>query len=345
VGRLEGRPTHEPFQESSEPGEHVGRYLIRRTLFGFLVLVVVSLFTFIVFVKLPTQDPAIRLAGKHPSPQELALIRHNLGLDRPVWVQYWHFARGLIPWPGFFLDPRVYYSWYNTIPVRTEIVQRFPITLTLTIGATILWLLMGIPIGIVSAIKRGSAMDRSAMVLALIGVSAPIFWLSLVLLYVFHFALHIAPPPGIPAGEPLWKAIMSGVFVLPWISLAVTNAAFYSRMVRGNLLETMSEDYIRTARAKGITERRVIYKHGLRGALTPVVTMLGLDVAFLLGGAIITESVFQLPGLGQYALNSLYSDDFPAVMGVTIVGAFFIVVANLVVDVVYAFLDPRVRYT
>ena len=323
----------------------MGRYLIRRTLFGVLVLIIVSLFTFIVFVKLPTQDPAIRLAGKHPSPQELALIRHNLGLDRPLYVQYWHFARGLIPWPGFFLDPKVYYSWYNTIAVRTEIASRFPVTLVLTVGATILWLLMGIPVGIVSAVRRGSAMDRTAMVLALVGVSAPIFWLSLVLLYVFHFQLHIAPSTGIPPGMSLWQAIWSGVFVLPWISLAITNAAFYSRMVRGNLLETMSEDYIRTARAKGITERKVVYKHGLRGALTPVVTMLGLDVAFLLGGAIITESVFQLPGIGQYALNSLYTDDFPAVMGVTIVGAFFIVVANLIVDIVYAFLDPRVRYT
>jgi len=324
----------------------VGRYLIRRTLFGVLVLFVVSLFTFIVFVKLPTGEPIVyRLAGKHPNPQEVALITRNLGLNRPVWIQYWHFARGLIPLPGFFLDKQVYFSWYNDVPVRTEIASRFPVTLTLTIGATVLWLLMGIPIGIVSAIKRGSVMDRTSMVLALIGVSAPIFWLSLVLLYVFHFELHIAPSTGIPPGEPLWKAILGGVFVLPWISLAVTNAAFYSRMVRGNLLETMGEDYIRTARAKGISERRVVYKHGLRGALTPVVTMLGLDVAFLLGGAIITEAVFQLPGLGQYALNSLYSDDFPAVMGVTIIGAFFIVLANLAVDIVYAFLDPRVRYT
>jgi peptide/nickel transport system permease protein len=321
------------------------RYLIRRLLFLILVLVAVSLFTFIVFVKLPAVDPAIRAAGRHPSAQLLELIRHKFGLDQPVWVQYWKFASGLIPWPGLFLNKDVYYSWYTRAAVSDEIYTRIPVTATLTLGAAIIWLAIGIPIGIVSAIKPGSARDRVSMVFALVGVSAPVFWLALVFLYVFHFQLGILPSSGIPYGEPLWTAVLKGRFVLPWISLAVTSAAFYSRMVRGNLMETMNEDYIRTARAKGLSEEKVIYKHGLRSALTPVVTMFGLDVAFLLGGAIITESVFQLPGLGQYALNSLVTADFPGVMGVTVLGALFIVIANLVVDVVYAFLDPRVRYT
>jgi peptide/nickel transport system permease protein len=321
------------------------RYLIRRLLFLVLVLIAVSLFTFIVFVKLPAIDPAIRAAGRHPSPQLLDLIRHKFGLDRPLYVQYWKFASGLIPWPGLFLNKDVYYSWYTRAAVRDEIFTRLPVTAVLTFGAAVIWLAIGIPVGIVSAIKPGSGRDRIFMVLALVGVSAPVFWLALVLLYVFHFQLGVLPSSGIPFGEPVWEAVVKGRFVLPWIALAVTSAAFYSRMVRGNLMETMGEDYIRTARAKGMSEQKVIYKHGLRSALTPVVTMFGLDVAFLLGGAIITESVFQLPGLGQYALNSLVRADFPGVMGVTVIGALFIVTANLVVDIVYAFLDPRVRYT
>ncbi len=321
------------------------RYLIRRVLFLILVLIAVSLFTFIVFVKLPSVDPAIRAAGRHPSAQLLALIRHNFGLDQPVWVQYWKFAKGLIPWPGLFLNKQVYFSWYTRAAVSDQIFSRLPVTAVLTAGAAAIWLAIGIPIGILSAVRPGSLRDRVAMVFALVGVSAPVFWLALVLLYVFHFQLHLVPSSGIPFGESVWTAVLKGRFVLPWISLAVTSAAFYSRMVRGNLMETMNEDYIRTARAKGLSERRVTYKHGLRSALTPVVTMFGLDVAFLLGGAIITESVFQLPGLGQYALNSLIQSDFPAVMGVTVLGALFIVVANLVVDILYAFLDPRVRYT
>lgn len=319
--------------------------MIRRLLFMIVVLLVVSLFTFIVFVKLPATDAALRAAGRHPSPQLLATIRHRLGLDRPVWYQYWTFAKGLIPWPGLFLNRTVYFSWLNDVAVRDEIFARLPVTATLTAGAALLWLLMGIPIGIISAIRPGSVFDRVGMLFALVGVSAPIFWLSLVLLYLFHFTWGIAPSSGIPIGESTLSAMLHGRFVLPWISLAITSAAFYSRMVRGNLMESMGEDYIRTARSKGLSERRVIYKHGLRAALTPVVTMFGLDVAFLLGGAVITENVFQLPGLGQYAITSLYSSDFPPIMGVTIVGALFIVIANLVVDVIYAFLDPRVRYT
>lgn len=309
-----------------------------------LVLFVVSLVTFIIFVKLPASDPAIRAAGKHPSPEQLAVIRHNYGLDRPIWVQYAKFAKGLVPLPGMFLNEDVYFSYHNHVAVKDEIFSRLPVTAALALGGVVLWLVLGIPIGIASAIKRGTAVDRAGMLFALVGVSAPIFWLALVLLYVFHFWLGIAPSTGIPHGTSVLQAVLEGRFVLPWIALALTSAAFYSRMTRGNIMETMPEDYIRTARAKGLSERTVVYKHGLRSALTPLVTMLGLDVALLLGGSVITESVFQLPGIGLYTLTSLYQSDFPAVMGVTVFGAFFIVVANLVVDVVYAFLDPRVRY-
>jgi peptide/nickel transport system permease protein len=323
----------------------MGRYLIRRTLFMVLVLFVVSLITFIIFVKLPAADPARRAVGRQTTPENIEAARKAFGLDQPVYVQYGRFAKGLIPWPGLFLNEDVYYSYANFVPVREEIFSRLPVTITLALGAAVIWVLIGIPIGIISAVRRGSAMDRGAMVFALMGVSAPVFWLGYLFLYIFWFKLGWAPPSGIPIGTTVLEAVFQGVFILPWIVLALAFAAFYARMVRGNLIESMGEDYIRTARAKGLSEKRVIYKHGLRAALTPVVTMFGLDLATLLGGAVITETVFNLPGIGQYAVQAIYNTDFPSVMGVTIFGAFFFAIANLLVDVAYAFLDPRVRYT
>jgi peptide/nickel transport system permease protein len=323
----------------------MGRYLIRRTLFLVLVLFIVSLLTFLVFVKLPAGDPARRAVGKSTTPEQIATAREAFGLDRPLYVQYARFAQGLVPLPGLFLDVDVYYSYGNFVPVKEEIFRRLPVTITLTAGAAFIWLAMGVPIGIISGIRKGSVWDRAGMVFALIGVSMPVFWLGQILLYIFWFKLGWLPASGLEIGASIWESIASGEFILPWITLAFTSAAFYARMVRGNLIETMSEDYIRTARAKGLAERRVIYKHGLRGALTPVVTMLGLDIGLLLGGAFITETLFGLPGIGQLAVQAIGTNDFPVVMGVTVLGALFIAVANLVVDVVYAFLDPRVRYT
>ena len=326
----------------------MGRYLVRRALFGVLVLLIISFVTFLIFMKLPPGDPARRLAGKGATPEILEQVRINFGLDQPFFTQYGRFVKGLLPWPGedaSFLDPDIYYSWSNRVEVRDEIARAFPVTLVLTAGAMILWLIIGIPIGIVSALKRRSIADRSAMTFALLGVSFPTFLLGLLMLYVFYYKLQWAPPSGFKINDNAFTAMVGGKFILAWITLAVTSAAYYTRVVRGNMLETMSEDYIRTARAKGLSENRVIYKHAMRSTLTPVVTMLGLDVAVLLGGAVITESVFNLRGLGLYALQSLELTDFPAVMAVTILAAVFIIVANLVVDIVYAFLDPRVRFT
>ena len=323
----------------------MGRYLVRRTLFLILVLWVVSVFTFAIFVLLPPGDPARRAAGKSATPESVEAARKALGLDKPWYVQYGRFAKGLVPWPGWFLNEDVYFSFGDYVSVKDEIYQRFPVTATLTVGGAVLWLAMGIPIGIVSAVKRRTVADRAAMAFALIGVSAPTFFLAYLFLWLFWYILGIAPPSGIPPDMGILEAIFTGRFTLPWFTLAITSAAFYARMVRGNMLEAMSEDYIRTARAKGLSERRVTYKHGLRASLTPVVTMLGLDVGGLLGGAIITETVFNLKGVGQYAIRSIYTNDFPATMGVTVLAALFIVVSNLVVDVVYAYLDPRVRYT
>ncbi len=259
-------------------------------------------------------------------------------------MQYARFAKGLVPWPGWFLNRQVYFSWSNFEPVRTEIFSRLPITLTLAVGAGIIWLLIGLPIGIISAIKPRSAADRGAMLFALFGVSAPVFWLAYVLLYVFWFKLKIAPGSGIPIGESPLSAAVHGRFILPWITLALTYAAFYSRILRSSLIETFHEDFVRTARAKGLPERRVIMRHAVRVAITPIVTLFGIDLGYLLGGAIIVEQVFNLQGVGQFGIQALFTNDFPAVMGVTVLAALFIVVANLVVDVLYAFLDPRVRY-
>ena len=323
----------------------MGRYLVRRALFLILVLWLVSVITFLIFVKLPAGDPARRFSGQRQTPELVAAARRTLGLDKPVLVQYGRFAKGLVPWPGWFLDEDYYFSYSNFVPVKEQIYARLPVTITLALGAAFIWLIVGLSIGVVSAVKRRTLVDRAGMLFALFGVSAPVFWLGFLFLYVFWFKLGIAPRSGLPAHQPIWESILSGHFILPWAALCLTFAAFYARMVRGNLIESMGEDYIRTARAKGLSERRVIYKHGLRAALTPVVTMFGMDLGVLLGGAVITETVFNLPGLGQYAIKSITTNDFPGVMGVTVFAAMFIVVANLVVDVAYAFLDPRVRYT
>jgi peptide/nickel transport system permease protein len=285
----------------------------------------------------------------------VAQARENLGLDRPFVVQYWNFAKGLIPWPparlanprvpGLWMNDQVYFSYNNFVPVWEQLHQRLPVTIVLALGASVVWVIIGLPIGIMSAIRPRSVRDRAGMLFALFGVSAPVFWLGYVMLYIFWFKLGWFPGSSLPIDETLMESVLRGRFVLPWITLSLTFAAFYARMTRSNLIETMSEDYIRTARAKGLSERRVIFKHGLRAALTPVVTMFGLDLAILLGGAVITEQVFNLPGIGHYVVDALTTNDFPAVMGVTVFAAIFVIVANLLVDVAYAFLDPRVRYT
>lgn len=323
----------------------MGRYLIRRIGFTVLVLFVVSLLTFLIFVKLPSGDPARRATGKSSTPEQIENARKAFGLDQPLWVQYGRFAKGLIPFPGLFLSEDVYYSYGNFIPVREEIARRLPVTVALALGGAALWLLIGIPVGIAAGVRRKSSLSRASMLFAIMGVSIPVFWLGQLLLYIFWFRLGWSPPSGMDIGVGVWGSVLGGRFLLPWITVAVGYAAFYARMVRSNVIETMHEDYIRTARAKGLPERRVIYRHGLRGALTPVVTMLGIDLGTLLGGLFIVETLFGLPGVGQLAVTSISTNDFPMVMGVTVLGALFIAVANLVVDVAYAALDPRVRYT
>ena len=320
----------------------MGRYIIRRLLWVVVLLFVVSAVTFLIFYALPSADPAALRAGRSPSPQLIAAIRHNLGLDRPIYVQYWLYMKGVV------LHFNFGYSYQFSQPVRSLIFSRLPPTISLTIGAVIVWLLISMPIGIISAVRSRSLLDRSTMGGALLAISAPVYWLGLVSLYLFANdigVIKIFDGAGTYTGLTADPARWFGSLLLPWLVLAASFAAFYSRLLRSNLIEVMSEDYIRTARAKGLSERKVVLRHGVRSAITPIVTILGLDIGTLLGGAILVETVFNIPGVGRLAYEGIVNSDLPVIQGTVLFGAFFIVIANLIVDIMYAFLDPRVRYS
>jgi peptide/nickel transport system permease protein len=317
-------------------------YIARRLVWTVVVVACVLAITFAVFYLLPAGDPALRFAGKSPTDAQLALIHKRLGLDKPFYIQFVKFSKNFFigdkfGWPGLG------YTYAGQTSVKSLIVARAPRTLFLIAGAAILWLTIGVAVGVLSAVKRRTIVDRLAMGFALVGISTPVFWLGLMSLFIFWRQL------GWTAGTGYVSPVNSitGFFshmILPWIVLALLYAAFYARMTRNNLLETLGEDYIRTARAKGLPERTVIFKHGLRASLTPIVTMFGLDIALLVGGAIITESVFNLQGLGYLAINSALQQDLPIVLGVVLLASVAVALANLLVDILYAFIDPRVRY-
>jgi peptide/nickel transport system permease protein len=322
-------------------GSSMTRYVLRRLLWAAAMLVVVSALTFLIFYAFPSTDPAALRAGRQATPELIAQIRHALGLDRPVYVQFGLYMKNL------FLHGDLGYSYQNDVSVRSEIFARLPATLALTAGAVVVWLAIGIPVGILSAIRPRSPLDRVAMGVSLVGISAPVYWLGLVALFLFASDIgkvHLFGGAGsyVPLTQDP-RAWLSSL-ILPWLVLAAAFAAFYARMVRANLIDVLGEDYIRTARAKGLPEGRVIVRHGLRAALTPVVTIAGLDIGILLGGAVLTETVFNIPGVGRFAYDSIVNSDLPAIQGTVLFGAAFIVVANLIVDILYAFLDPRVRY-
>jgi peptide/nickel transport system permease protein len=314
-------------------------FLVRRGLFGLLVLWIVSVAVFVLFFVTP-HDPARTIAGRLATPQTVALVNHRLGLDRPLLVQYGSFAWRL-------LHGDLGYSYYNSEPVRALLFSRLPVTASLALGAAVLWLVMGIGIGVVAARRPRSLADRAGTLFVLTGLSMPTFLLGLLLIYFLFFRLHLAGIDFFPASGyvPLTQdpAGWAQHLILPWITLAVVTAATYSRLTRNSLLEVLGLDYIRTARSKGLSENRVVYKHGLRSALTPVFTQFGIDLGTLLGGVIVTEQVFGLPGLGQLALQSVTNQDLPVIIGTVLLASFFIVVANVIVDLGYAILDPRVR--
>ncbi|MCL2768894.1 MAG: ABC transporter permease [Solirubrobacterales bacterium] len=318
------------------------RYIIRRLLWAVVMLWVVSFVTFVVFYLLPTAEPAALRAGKNPTPALIASIRHSLGLDKPWYQQYLHYMERL------FLHFDFGYSYHYNIAVKQQIFERLPATISLVLGAAVIWIAVGVGVGVISAVRRGTLLDRATMGAALVAISAPVYWLGLLALFLFASDIgkvaHIFPGAGsyVPLSEDPVKWFTS--LILPWLVLAASFAAIYARLLRANLIEVLSEDYIRTARAKGLSERRVT-RHGLRGAITPIVSAAGVDIGVALGGVILVETVFNIPGVGRLAYESIINADLPMIQGTVLVGAFFIVFANLTVDILYAFIDPRVRYT
>jgi len=319
-------------------------FIARRLAQVVVLLWAVATLTFVFFSILPSTDPAVLRAGRQATPELIAQVRVELGLDRPRLEQYVDYLGDVFLRFDF---GRSYVGQRED--VLDLILERLPATIWLALGAVAVWLMIGLSVGIISALYRRSVFDRLAMGLALVAISAPVYWLGSVSLYLFAgdagvFGLPFVggsgsyPPEGIRAPVDLVQSL-----ILPWLVLAASFAAVYARLLRGSLIDVMGEDYVRTARAKGLRERTVIRRHAVRSAITPVVTILALDVGVLLGGAILTETVFNIPGIGRFARDAIVSGNFPVIQGTVLFGAFFIIVANLIVDIVYAFLDPRVR--
>jgi len=318
----------------------VAAYVLRRVLWGIVLLALVSLLTFVVFYVLPSADPAQLRAGRNADPATLAQIRRSLGLDRPLTAQYWTFLTQLA------LHGNLGYSYYSQASVGSLIVDRLPATISLTLGAVVIWVAVAVPLGIVSAVRRGTWIDKLTTGGALLGISAPVYWLGLLALYLFADDIGkwpILPGAGsyVPFTDNPAKWFTS--LILPWVVLAASFTAVYARLLRGNMIEALGEDYVRTARAKGLSERRVVWRHALRGAITPLVTLAGLDIGLLLGGAVLTETVFGIPGIGRLNYDAIVHADYPVIQGTVLVAACFVIVANIAVDVAYAYLDPRVR--
>ena len=336
----------------------MGIYIGRRMIAAVLLSLIVTAATFVVFFLVPRlagatpDDLASRYVGRTASPEVIHQIAIKLGFTDPIWVQYGRFVKALILGADYSTGPATVhcpapclgYSFLTQNPVLPDLLDRLPVTISLAAGGALIWLLAGVSTGVVSALRRGSIFDRAAMGVALAGVSLPIFFTGLLALSVFSYWLGITAPGGsyTPIDEnPLrWAYDL----LLPWITLAFLYAAGYARLTRAGMLDTMGEDFIRTARAKGLPERTVVLKHGLRAAVTPILTIFGLDLGLLLGGAILTESTYSLPGIGKYSVDAVVNNDLPKVLGVVLVSSIFIIAANLLVDLLYAAVDPRVRY-
>jgi peptide/nickel transport system permease protein len=333
-------------------------YIVRRLVGAVALILIISAVTFLIFFQLPklagttTDSLAARFAGKAPTPQTIDAVKERFGFDDPLAVQYGRFVKGVVVGDDYDTGTAVIecpapcfgYSFRTNTNVTDQLLDRFPVTLSLVVGAAVLWLLMGISIGVLSALRRGTVFDRAAMGVALAGVSLPIFFTGLLSLTFVVHQWGMLPPvtyKGFLDNPFAW----AGSLILPWVTLAFLYAAMYARMTRAGMLETLNEDYIRTARAKGLPERTVVGKHALRATLTPLLTLFGLDIGLLLGGAVLTERTFSLAGLGRLALDGVVGSDLPVVLGVVTVAAVFIVLANLVVDILYGIVDQRVRHS
>jgi peptide/nickel transport system permease protein len=327
-------------------------YIVKRIAAGTIVLAIVSAIVFSIFYILPA-DPARLACGKSCTPELMQRIKVALEIDQPLQVQYGRFMKGIFVGRTYLKGteaelqcgaPCLGYSYQNDLPVTELLMDRLPATLSIAAGASVLWLLIGLSSGIVSALRRGTMVDKFSQGVALGAASLQIYFVGLILQFIFVDKLAWLPMPGYtsPFEYPLdWAKQMA----LPWITLAFLLSAIYSRLTRAGMIEVMSEDYVRTARAKGLSERSVNMKHVLRGAITPIVTVFGLDLGALLGGAVITEYVFNVPGLGKLSTEAVSNLDIPVVTGTVLFAAFFVITANIIVDLLYAALDPKVRLT
>ena len=332
------------------------KYILKRILMLIPVLIGVSIIVFLI-MRVFSPDPAPIVLGQHATQEAAEAWRQANGLNDPIYLQYLHFLKGA-------LTGDLGTSYYTKTPVIKEIMARFPATIELAVVAIILASFFGILIGVISAVKKNSIFDNFGMMLALVGVSMPIFWLGILLIILFSGSLHWLPSSGRidPLLQPvritgfyLIDSLISGNvyafkdalrhLILPASALAMYSMAIITRMTRSSMLETLQQDYIRTARAKGIGEGKVIYKHALRNGLIPIVTVIGLQLGSLLGGAVLTETVFSWPGIGAYTVASILKSDFPVVQGVVLLVAAIFVMMNLIVDVIYGFLDPRIKYS
>ena len=332
-------------------------YIIRRLFAAAALLVLVSIITFSIFYLVPRwagatpETLATRYVGRSATAATVHVTAERLGFYDPIYVQYGNWAKDVVAGADYDMGaqkvhcpaPCLGYSFITRQAVGPELLDRAPVTISLAVGASILWAGLGISIGVLSALRRGSFFDRAAMTVALGGVSLPIFFTGLVSLAFISYRWGITAPGGAYTPFTQNPAEWAYNLILPWTTLALLFSAQYARLTRAGMLETMNEDYIRTARSKGLRERTVVVKHGLRGALTPLLTIFGLDVGLLLGGAVLTEKTFSLNGLGKYAYDGIMAQDLPKVLGVTLLAGLFVVIANLVVDLLYAVVDPRVR--
>jgi len=321
------------------------QFLIRRIFWAIFLFLVATIITYLIFWVIPA-DPAQLAAGRSATPADIARVRHFMHLDEPVWKQYGRFVWQLVRHGDLGR------SFVNRQGVDSVIAKDAPVTASLVFGGAILWLTISIPIGILSAIRPRSIMDRITMGLVLVGISAHPVWIGLIFAYVFGYRLGLTPIagycnffPGTTGAQCEGPVQWAYHLILPWCTFMILFAALYVRLIRANVMETLNEDYVRTARAKGATQRRVMLQHVLRNSLLPVVTILGMDLGLALGGAIFTEGIFNLPGLGQEIVQAYSRTDLPMITGIVVFATCAVIVFNLIVDVAYGFLDPRIRPT
>jgi peptide/nickel transport system permease protein len=315
----------------------MARFVIRRVSSMIAVLFAISVLTFLIFQAIPNGDPALRLAGRLATPQTIQDVRRQWGFDKPLYVQYFKTM-------GKIIDGQVI-SYQQQQNVEDEIAHDLPVTISLAVGSAVIWLVIGIIFGVLSAVRAGQWLDRLLTVIAMFGVSMPVFFLAALLDYYLGYKWGLFPIGGyVKLTSNPWGWLTH--LILPWASIVALSVGVYSRVLRSNVLDTLGEDYVRTARAKGLSERRVLLHHVLRNSLVPIVSLWGLDLAALFGGAtLLTESVFNLHGVGQYAAESIGHLDVPPILVITMLTAFFVVVFSALTDIVYAALDPRIRLT